>query len=60
MRRPRRVYTETHLAYVAEVCGQLRELGERLHGLEIVEEAPVLRHFTARLRPLGGGPLIAG
>ncbi|MBA4377242.1 MAG: tyrosine phenol-lyase [Gemmatimonas sp.] len=56
---PRRVYTETHLAYVAEVCGRLRECGERLRGLEIVEEAPVLRHFTARLRPLGGGSLIA-
>ncbi len=55
---PRRVYTETHLAYVAEICGQLRERSERLRGLEIEYEAPVLRHFTARLRPVDGGPLI--
>lgn len=55
---PRRVYTETHLAYVAEICGELGALGERLNGLEIEYEAPVLRHFTARLRPSGGGALI--
>ena len=55
---PRRVYTETHLAYVAEVCGQMLELGEKLNGMEIVRQAPVLRHFTARLRPVGGDPLI--
>lgn len=55
---PRRVYTETHLAYVAEICGRMLELGERLHGLEITHQAPVLRHFTARMRPVGGGALI--
>ncbi|MBC8425568.1 tryptophanase, partial [bacterium] len=55
---PRRVYTETHLEYVAEVCGELAALGERLNGMEIIFEAPVLRHFTARLKPLGGGALI--
>ena len=55
---PRRVYTETHLSYVAEICGRLRERSERLRGLEIEYEAPVLRHFTARLRPVDGGPLI--
>ena len=55
---PRRVYTETHLSYVAEICGELAALGERLNGLEIEYEAPMLRHFTARLRPLGGEPLI--
>jgi tryptophanase len=55
---PRRVYTETHLTYVAEICGRLRERSERLRGMEIIYEAPVLRHFTARLRPVGGGPLI--
>ena len=55
---PRRVYTEAHLAYVAQVCGQLKSLGDRLRGMEIIHEAPVLRHFTARLRPVDGGPLI--
>ena len=55
---PRRVYMEAHLNYVAGVAGHVRELGERLQGLEIEHEAPVLRHFTARLRPVGGGPLV--
>jgi len=51
---PRRVYTETHLAFVADVCVRLMEMGPRLRGLEIIEQAPVLRHFTARLRPADG------
>ncbi len=51
---PRRVYTETHLGYVAEVCAELMEMGEKLGGLEIEYEAPVLRHFTARLKPADG------
>ena len=55
---PRRVYMEAHLSYVADVAGHVRELGERLQGLEIEHAAPVLRHFTARLRPVGGGPLV--
>jgi tyrosine phenol-lyase len=56
---PRRVYTHSQLAYVAEACGRVAGLKERLHGLEIEWEPPVLRHFTARLRPVGGGKLIA-
>lgn len=51
---PRRVYTETHLAFVADCCARLMEMGPRLRGLEITEQAPVLRHFTARLRPVDG------
>jgi tyrosine phenol-lyase len=51
---PRRVYTDSHLAYVAEVCCRVAEFGERLRGLEIVWQPPSLRHFTARMQPLGG------
>jgi tryptophanase len=36
----------------------MKSLGDRLQGLEIVHQAPVLRHFTARMRPVGGGALI--
>ena len=57
---PRRVYTHTQLDYVADVCAQVMAVGERLRGLEVTWEPPTLRHFTARLRPLGGGPLVAG
>ena len=56
---PRRVYTHTQLDYVAEACACVMELGERLQGMEIVWEPPSLRHFTAVLQPVGGGPLIA-
>jgi tyrosine phenol-lyase len=47
---PRRVYTNSHLQYVASVMEEIRDHRERLRGLEIVQSAPVLRHFTARFR----------
>jgi len=50
---PRRVYTNTHLAYVVEVLEQIRDQRDRLRGLALVHEAPVLRHFTARFEELG-------
>jgi tyrosine phenol-lyase len=56
---PRRVYTHTQLDYVADSCARVMEIGERLRGLEIVWEPPALRHFTASLRPVGDGDMIA-
>ncbi|MFP3940746.1 MAG: tryptophanase [Thermoanaerobaculia bacterium] len=47
---PRRVYSSAHLEYVVEVLARIRDHRERLRGLEIVDQAPVLRHFTARFR----------
>jgi tyrosine phenol-lyase len=49
---PRRVYTTEHIRYVAESVIQLYRERERLRGLRITYEAPVLRHFTARLEEL--------
>jgi tryptophanase len=48
---PRRVYTQSHVDYVVEVILEVWKRRERIGGLELVEEAPILRHFTARLRP---------
>ena len=45
---PRRVYTQSHMDYVVEVCASLYERRDDLRGLRIVREPPVLRHFTAR------------
>jgi tryptophanase len=45
---PRRVYTNSHLDYVAEVAIGLYQKPELLRGVRIVHQAPVLRHFTAR------------
>jgi len=45
---PRRTYTNAQLALVAAAFAQLREDREAIRGMRIVEEPPVLRHFTAR------------
>jgi len=47
---PRRVYTQTHLDYVAETIIELYQRRDRIRGMEIVYEAPFLRHFTARFK----------
>lgn len=44
---PRRVYTQSHIDYVAEAAGMLFEQRQSLRGLRIIEAPPVLRHFTA-------------
>ncbi len=49
---PRRVYTQSHVDYLAEVILYVNDGREYLGGYRIVEEPPVLRHFTARLEPL--------
>ncbi len=45
---PRRVYTQSHVDYVAEIVLQVHARRSALRGLKMVEEAPFLRHFTAR------------
>jgi tryptophanase len=48
---PRRVYTQSHIDYVAEAAIFVAGQRERLCGYRIVKQANVLRHFTARLEP---------
>ncbi|MGB9879849.1 MAG: beta-eliminating lyase-related protein, partial [Anaerolineae bacterium] len=45
---PRRVYTQTHLDYVADVIIELYRNRERIRGMRYTYEPPFLRHFTAR------------
>lgn len=45
---PRRVYTQSHIDYVAEVFIALKEKAGSLRGMRIIEEPPALRHFTAK------------
>ena len=52
---PRRVYTTEHMRYVAESVIELHRDRQRLKGLRITYEAPVLRHFTARLEEIVPG-----
>jgi hypothetical protein len=49
---PRRVYTQTHLDYVVATCKRVYEQRASLCGLRIIYEPPMLRHFTARFKPL--------
>ena len=46
---PRRVYTQSHIDYVAEVIIEVFEERNQIRGMKIVEEAEILRHFTAKL-----------
>jgi len=49
---PRRVYTQSHIDYVVEAILEVNQRKQEIRGLEIVEEPPFLRHFSARFRPL--------
>jgi len=49
---PRRTYTQSHMDYVAEVAASIMDRRETLRGYRIVEQAPHLRHFTAKLAPI--------
>ncbi len=49
---PRRVYTQSHVDYVAEAVIAVAGMKESLGGYRIVEAPAVLRHFTAVFEPL--------
>jgi tryptophanase len=49
---PRRTYTQSHIDYVGEVIAEVARRREALRGYRIVEQAPWLRHFTARFEPI--------
>lgn len=49
---PRRTYTYAHLEVVAQAVIEVYKNREKLLGLEFDYEPPVLRHFTARLKPI--------
>lgn len=53
---PRRVYTQSHIDYVAEVIIEVFNNRCAIKGLTITEEAPLLRHFTAKLKPVPESP----
>ncbi len=49
---PRRVYTQSHIDYVIEAVIEVYQHRDGLKGYRIVEEPPVLRHFTAKFAPV--------
>jgi len=50
---PRRVYTQSHVDYVVEAILNVFARRQAVRGYRFEEQAPVLRHFTARFAPLG-------
>jgi len=49
---PRRVYTDSHLNFVAESLINIKSRINEIKGLEFTYEPEILRHFTARLEPI--------
>jgi tryptophanase len=49
---PRRVYTDSHLNFVAESLINIKNRIDKITGLEFTYEPEILRHFTARLKPI--------
>ncbi|MFN2190551.1 MAG: tryptophanase, partial [Candidatus Promineifilaceae bacterium] len=56
---PRRVYTQSHVDYLAEVLCYVNTLRKSIRGVEMVEAPPTLRHFTARFKPVGGQLIVS-
>ena len=51
---PRRVYTQSHVDYLAEVLLHVNGLKSRIRGVKLVEAPELLRHFTAKVAPAHG------
>jgi tryptophanase len=51
---PRRVYTQSHVDYLAEVLLHVNRMKEKIRGVQIVEAPLALRHFSAKLAPAHG------
>jgi tryptophanase len=56
---PRRVYTQSHVDYLAEVILHVHALRGRIRGVRMLEAPPVLRHFTARFAPVEDGLIVS-
>ncbi|MDX1417880.1 MAG: hypothetical protein R3293_27010, partial [Candidatus Promineifilaceae bacterium] len=55
---PRRVYTQSHVDYLAEVLLYVNSIKHDIRGVRIVDSPPVLRHFTAHLEPAHGSLIV--
>ncbi|MCK6407676.1 MAG: tryptophanase [Thauera sp.] len=43
---PRRMYTQSHFDYAAEVIAEVKDDAKRIRGVRITKQPPFLRHFT--------------
>jgi len=49
---PRRTYTQAHLDVIVEALENIMKRRDEIKGYEILWQPPVLRHFTAKLKPV--------
>jgi tryptophanase len=49
---PRRVYTQSHADYIVEVFEEIIANKDKLRGMKIVKEPPMMRHFTCEFAKL--------
>ncbi|MGW4848116.1 tryptophanase [Nocardia brasiliensis] len=49
---PRRVYSQNHLDYVADCLASIAKRRDAIRGMTMTSPNTILRHFTARYRPL--------
>jgi tryptophanase len=52
---PRRVYTQSHLDYVARTLTRIADRKNDIHGYRITYAPKLLRHFTAKFEPVLNG-----
>ncbi len=55
---PRRVYTQSHVDYLAEVLLYVNSIKDRVRGVRMVEAPATLRHFSARMAPAHGAVIV--
>ena len=51
---PRRVYTQSHVDYLAEVILYVNDMKDKIQGVKMMQAPEVLRHFTAQFEPAHG------
>jgi len=49
---PRRVYTQSHLDYVADIIGNILDNRDVIHGYKITYQPKLMRHFTCKFEPV--------
>jgi tryptophanase len=46
---PRRMYTQSHFDFAAEVIAEVKAKAKAIRGVKIVKQSKYLRHFTAEM-----------